>query len=170
MRNFRYFYLLLIGLVLSGALPASASDTNMDTMMDKKQDTMMDQKPSGMMDGKKSGMRETKMEDSMTGMLMGVDGHHASGKAMLSNDMAGKAMLTLSNIKVDRVPDGQVYLAKDGDFAHGVHVGMLKQFSGSVSFALPPGTDAGMYNSVVIWCKKFNVEIGRAELAKAMMK
>jgi Electron transfer DM13 len=173
-----YINYLLISLIIGVAFLACASNKKMDNMedqkqsgmMDTKQSSMMDQKQSGMMDKRQSGMAETKMQGAMTGMLMGTAGYHAAGKAMLSKDTMGKATLTLSDIKVDRIPDGQVYLAKDGDYAHGVHLGMLKQFSGSVSFALPPGTDTGMYNSVVIWCKKFNVEIGRAELANGMMQ
>ena len=73
MRIFKHFYFLLIGLVFSGALLACASNTQMDTMTDKKQDTMMDQKKDTMMDQKKGGMMEqkqdnmkdTKMEGSM---------------------------------------------------------------------------------------------------------
>ena len=65
MRIFRHFYLLLIGLVFSGALLACASNTQMDTMTDKKQDTMMDQKKGGMMEQKQDNMKDTKMEGSM---------------------------------------------------------------------------------------------------------
>ena len=46
-------------------------------------------------------------------------------------------VLTLSDIKVDKVPGGYVYLTKNADRMHGVELGMLKQFSGTVSFDLP---------------------------------
>lgn len=46
---------------------------------------------------------------------------------------------------------------------------MLKHFSGTVSFDLPDGVNPGAYNSAVIWCKKFNEEIGRAYYGKKMM-
>jgi hypothetical protein len=36
------------------------------------------------------------------------------------------------NIKVDRVPDERVDLAKDGDYTKGVELGKLKQFAGDV--------------------------------------
>jgi len=121
---------------------------------------------SGMMDADKNDMI---MEKPMDGMFAGAEGHHAAGKAEITKGMGGKSMLVLSGLEVDKVPDGRVYLAKDGDYIHGIEVGKLTQFSGTVSFDVPPGTDAAAFNSVVIWCKKFNVEIGRAYLPKTMM-
>jgi hypothetical protein len=127
----------------------------------------------GMMDTKKSMMShetsEMGMEKMMPAMLMGSGGHHASGKVEFSMGMNAGHKLTLHDIKVDKVPDGYVYLAKDGDWRHGVEVGMLKQFSGTVSFDLPAGVNPDAYDSVVIWCKKFDVEIGRADYGKKMM-
>jgi hypothetical protein len=94
----------------------------------------------------------------------------------VTNPSAGWALtcqrlqvLTLSDIEVDKVPDGYVYLTKNADRMHGVALGMLKQFSGTVSFDLPAGVNPKNYDSVVIWCKQFNVEIGRAYLSKKMM-
>ena len=112
---------------------------------------------------------KTGMEKKKQAMLMGSDGHHAAGKVSVSKGMNNSHVLTLSDIKVDKVPDGYVYLAKDGDWKHGVQVGMLKQFTGTVSFDLPAGVNPDDYNTVVIWCKKFDVEIGRATFGKKMM-
>ncbi len=116
---------------------------------------MMDEKP--MMDRKADGM------------FTGTDGHMAAGTAEITEGMDGEPVLTLRDIHVDEVPDGHVYLAKDGDWKNGVEVGRLKQFTGTVAFALPMGVDPHDYDSVVIWCKKFNVEIGRAYLPKKTM-
>jgi hypothetical protein len=109
------------------------------------------------------------MEANPDGMLTGAKGHQAEGAVALTKGMGGQAILTLSDINVDKVPDGYVYLAKDGDHTKGVALGMLKQFTGTVSFDIPAGTDVDAYNSVVIWCEKYHVEIGRAHLPKKMM-
>lgn len=100
------------------------------------------------------------MDETRTGMLAGAKGHHAAGTVILDD-----GVLTLKEIKVDRVPDGRVYLAKGGDHRQGVELGKLKQFSGTLSYRLPQGVDSKAYDSVVIWCEKFSVEIGRAILA-----
>lgn len=109
------------------------------------------------------------MEKPMAGMLSGSDGHHASGNVAVKKDMDGHAQLVLSDIKVDKVPDGHVYLAKDGDFRNGVELGVLEKFSGTVSYDIPNDVDLSAYDSVVIWCEQFDVEIGRADLPKMMM-
>jgi hypothetical protein len=116
-----------------------------------------------------AGKGDTMMTKTMDGMFTAAKGHHAAGKAEITKGMGGNSKLVLSDLGVDKVPDGRVYLAKDGDYAHGIEVGKLTQFTGTVSFDLPPGTDTAAYDSVVIWCKKFNVEIGRAYLPKQMM-
>jgi len=149
MKMMRNIGITMVSLALLGWVAACAGT---DGMMDKKMDTDMH---SGM-DGK------------MNDMLMGSDGHHASGKVAFGMDM-NKHVLTLSDIKVDKVPDGYVYLTKNADRMHGVEIGMLKQFSGTVSFDLPAGVNPKDYDSVVIWCKQFNVEIGRAYFSKKMM-
>jgi len=124
---------------------------------------------NGMMDKKMDSDMGGQMQSTMDSMLSGSDGHHASGKVSFGMGMNNKHVLTLSDIKVDKVPDGYVYLTKNADRMDGVELGMLKQFSGTVSFDLPPNVNPDDYDSVVIWCKKFNVEIGRAYFSKKMM-
>lgn len=96
------------------------------------------------------------------GMLSGFKGHNASGKVSITRDDKGNGYLDLAGIKVDKVPDGWVYLAKGGDYTSGVELGILKQFKGDVRFPIPGDVDTDAYDSVVIWCKKFDVGIGRA--------
>jgi hypothetical protein len=146
--------IMILSLTLLGWVAACAGTNG---AMDKKMDDKMD-----------SGMKD-QMDTSTDAMLMGSDGHHAAGKVSFGRGMKNKNTLTLSDIKVDKVPDGYVYLTKDGDHMHGVELGMLKQFSGTVTFDLPAGVNPDDYDSIVIWCKKFNVEIGRANLPKKMM-
>ena len=117
-----------------------------------------------------AGAADMMKDNPMQGMLTGTMDHHASGKVTLNKDMKGHTTLTLSDIKIDKVPDGYVFLTKDGDWRKGVELGMLKKFTGTVSFDLPMGVEAGDYDTVVIWCKKYKVEIGRAGLSDTMMK
>lgn len=105
------------------------------------------------------------MHSHRTGMLAGAGGHGADG----SVDLKGHS-LTLSNIDVDKVPDGRVYLANNAKYESGVELGTLKQFSGTVKYSIPENVNPDDYNSVLIWCKKFSVEIGHADLKAAMMK
>ena len=110
------------------------------------------------------------MEGAMTAMLVGAGNHNAAGKVVVAKNRDGNSILTITEINVDRVPDGRVYLARDGDYAKGVELGKLTQFSGTVEYPIPVGINTQDYNSVVIWCKKFSVEIGHAFFEKKMMK
>ena len=110
------------------------------------------------------------MMSGKTGMLSGYPGHNASGKVSLSKDGMGKTVLELTGIKVDKVPDGRVYLAKGGDHTKGIELGKLTQFTGNVRFPIPENTMLDDYDSVVIWCKKFDVGIGKATFGMAGMK
>lgn len=123
----------------------------------------------GMMKEKPMAESESMMGQKADGMLMGSEGHMAAGKAEITEGMDGKNVLKLTDIKVDKVPDGYVYLAKGGDYMSGVELGKLEKFTGTVEFAIPMGVDPDKYDSVVIFCRKFDVEIGRAYLPKKMM-
>lgn len=154
MRIMRYLAIMVLSLSLVGWVAACSGGNG---MMEKKMDSEM------------GGQMDSKMESKMDSMLSGSDGHHASGKVSFGMGMNNKHVLTLSDIKVDKVPDGYIYLTKNADRMHGVELGMLKQFSGTVSFDLPAGVNPDDYDSVVIWCRKYNVEIGRAYFPKKMM-
>lgn len=131
----------------------------------------MMEKDKGMMQDKNMMQDKKMMGGEMTGMLMGAKDHHASGTVALTKDAGGRTVLRLDDLKVDKVPDGRVYLAKDGDYTKGVELGKLTTFSGTVQYAIPANVNPADYNSVVIWCKKFSVEIGRAMFESgAMMK
>jgi hypothetical protein len=127
------------------------------TMPSKKMDDTM----------KKENMHESTMAAPVMSMLSGSGGHHAAGTVTLSGEM-GHYVLTFADISVDKVPDGHVYLGRGGDRKAGLHLGTLEQFAGTVTFALPAETDPGNYDSVIIYCEKFDVEIGRASLSKKM--
>ena len=105
-----------------------------------------------------------------TGTLVGAGGHHAAGKVVISKGRGGNPALFLLDAKIDRVPDGRVHLAKDGDYRKGVELGRLTEFSDAFEFAIPAGVSPQDYNSVVIWCHKFDVEIGHAFFEKGTAK
>ncbi len=106
------------------------------------------------------------MEGRMVAMLKGAAGHNATGTVAITRDKNGTPILTMTGISVDRVPDGRVYLAQNGDYTKGVELGKLTQFSGTVTFPIPAAVKTEDYNSVVIWCQKFSVEIGHAFFEK----
>ncbi len=153
-----------------GATMAKDDDmAKTDKGMTKSDKEMMEQKEGSMMEPK-TAMMEGKMATTRTAMLVGAGSHHATGTVSVTKDHGGQATLILAEIRVDKVPDGRVYLAKNGDYRHGAELGKLTQFSGTITFPVPAGVRGEDYDSVVIWCKKFNVEIGRAFFNSGLMQ
>ena len=114
-------------------------------------------------------MAENKMagdhiQGHKSGTFAGIGSHHAAGKVSVGKGENGQGVLTMTGITVDKVPDGRIYLAKNFDYASGVELGTLTTFTGAVTFPIPASVDLGKYDSVVIWCKKFDVGIGQAKL------
>jgi len=112
---------------------------------------------------------EKMMGHERMGMIGPYKGHNASGHVSISHEK-GHSYLELTHIKIDRVPDGHVYLTKGTDHTTGIELGLLKQCTGKVRFPIPGNVKTEEYDSVVIWCDKFDVGIGKATLTEGMMK
>jgi len=111
--------------------------------------------------GGEIGNHSTEMKMAqITGTLTGAGNHTSKGTVSIIEGKDGKAYLRISNATIDRVPDGRIYLAKNADHTKGIELGKLHQFSGDLQFAIPSGVDVNSYDSVVIWCKRFSIEIG----------
>lgn len=96
-----------------------------------------------------------------TGELAGADAEHpASGTVAVEGNK-----ITLEEVNITEAPDGRVILAKDFDEPTGVRCGSLKSFTGTHEYEIPEGTVTDEYNSVLIWCDKFSVPIGKAQLS-----
>ena len=90
---------------------------------------------------------------------------------MLS-DGSDQRFLRFEDFATDNGPDLNVYLstappdAPAGDFDDDfVDLGDLKGNIGSQNYEIPADVDLDRYRSVVIWCVRFGVAFGAAELS-----
>ncbi len=95
--------------------------------------------------------------------------HYAQGEALIEKDSEGKIGLSFKNFKAADGPDLFVYLSKNKDIdtikkdlGEIVSLGELKKIEGEQSYNLP--SDYADFNSVVIWCRAFDVNFSSAEL------
>ncbi len=113
-----------------------------------------------------------------TGELISHE-HATSGGVRILRAPDGSLVLRLENLDTSNGPDLRVLLTdapvlpgKDGWFVFddGAHVsaGKLKGNKGSQNYTLPEGTDLARYSSVTIWCDRFDVSFGAAELTKTV--
>ena len=97
--------------------------------------------------------------------------HPTEGTAMVLGDGSGQRFLRLEDFRTDNGPDLNVYLstappdapasAFDDDF---VDLGDLKGNVGAQNYEIPVGLDLDRYSTVAIWCVRFGVVFGAAEL------
>jgi hypothetical protein len=94
--------------------------------------------------------------------------HYANGSANIYQTADGP-VLKLEGFETSNGPDLFVYLATESQIgsitaARGeqVSLGKLKQIEGDQVYSLP--ADYGRYNSVVIWCRAFDVNFSVAPL------
>ncbi|MFJ7217464.1 DM13 domain-containing protein [Amycolatopsis sp. NPDC098790] len=101
--------------------------------------------------------------------------HRTTGTVRILRAADGSLVLRLENLETSSGPDVHVWLTdapvkpgKDGwgVFDDGKHAdaGKLKGNKGNQNYPLPAGTDLAGYTSVSLWCDRFDVSFGAAEL------
>lgn len=102
--------------------------------------------------------------------------HNTSGRATIYKESDGKLVLRLTNFKTSNGPDVHVILiaAKnaedDANFLKSgterVELGMLKGNEGDQNYDIPANTDLSKFQTVSIYCERFNANFGAAPLEK----
>ncbi|MDK1474852.1 DM13 domain-containing protein [Streptomyces sp. 549] len=104
--------------------------------------------------------------------------HATSGTAKIIELPDGSRVLRIEDLDTSNGPDLKVWITdaevKPGRAGWGVFddgayldLGKLKGNKGSQNYALPADADLDVYTSVSIWCARFSVSFGAAELARA---
>lgn len=102
--------------------------------------------------------------------------HSTSGRATIYREADGKLVLRLTHFKTSNGPDVHVILiaAKDADDnanflksgTERVELGVLKGNEGDQNYDIPAGTDLAKFQTVSIYCERFNANFGAAPLKK----
>ncbi|MEU6236385.1 DM13 domain-containing protein [Kitasatospora sp. NPDC047058] len=98
--------------------------------------------------------------------------HATTGTARLVRLADGTAVLRLENLATSEGPDVRVYLSALPAARSRLHalgdkplgLDKLKGNHGNQNYAIPAGTDLTAFNSTVIWCERFSVSFGAADL------
>jgi hypothetical protein len=102
--------------------------------------------------------------------------HNTSGRATVYKEADGRLVLRLTNFKTSNGPDVHVVLiaAKDADddanflknSTEKIELGALKGNEGDQNYDIPKGTDLQKFQTVSIYCERFNANFGAAPLEK----
>ncbi|UKY54714.1 DM13 domain-containing protein [Streptomyces inhibens] len=99
--------------------------------------------------------------------------HETNGSVEIQQLADGKATLRLTNLRTSDGPALHVWLSDQpvkeeggSNLDDGKHVdlGDLKGNKGNQNYAIPAGTDLNRFSTVTIWCERFSVSFGAAEL------
>ncbi len=98
--------------------------------------------------------------------------HPTEGVAVVLNDGTEQRFLRFEDFATDNGPDLNVYLssapadASSGEFDDDfVDLGDLKGNIGAQNYEIPTDVDLSHHSTVVIWCVRFRVAFGAAELS-----
>lgn len=99
------------------------------------------------------------------GDFSGESRYEITGDALVLNDGSEQRFLRFENFESSNGPDLKVYLrAENGDF---VSLGDLKGNIGDQNYEIPVDVDLSVFSTVEIWCERFGVGFGGAELVIA---
>ncbi len=167
--------LALVGLAAFSAIPSAvlAQDTMQSAPMQKDSAMKDDMKQDGMKDEDMAPDKNAK--PLLTGTFHGKV-HSTSGRATVYQSVNGKKILRLTHFKTSNGPDVHVILiaskdAKDdanfisGNVEH-IELGKLKGNEGDQNYELPENIDLNKFQTVSIYCERFNANFGAAPLAK----
>jgi electron transfer DM13 len=102
--------------------------------------------------------------------------HNTSGRASVYKGADGKLILRLTNFKTSNGPDVHVVLVAapnaddDANFLKSgterVELGKLKGNEGDQNYMIPSNTDLNKFQTVSIYCERFDANFGAAPLEK----
>lgn len=93
------------------------------------------------------------------------DFHNTDGVALLIETAPGQYTLRVEEFSVSNGPDVFVLLSRSNDYDDGaLNLGGLKGTDGAFNYEVPEGTDVSQYQSVIVWCRQFDVLFGHATL------
>lgn len=109
------------------------------------------------------------IDNEFTAKAMGtfVDlgtGHALSGEAVLLANSSSQRILRFENFSVVNGPDVNVYLSKTSQFKDVIDLGDLKATQGNINYELGEDVNLNEYKFVLIWCVKYAVLFGYAEV------
>ncbi len=99
-----------------------------------------------------------------TGQFTGASDHITTGGVSVVTTADGTYIVLGDDFSLDGAPDPHVSLGKAGTYDPATEAGLLKNLTGPGRYKLPAGIDASAYDEVYIWCVKFSVPLGVAQL------
>ena len=77
---------------------------------------------------------------------------------------SGVVVVLEEDFDFDGAPDPKLGFGKDGTYDHGSQISHLGSNKGRQVYEVPASTDPEAYNQFYVWCEKYSVPLGVADL------
>ena len=99
-----------------------------------------------------------------SGTFTGASDHITTGNTSIIETPAGRLVVFAEDFSLDGAPDPKVGFGKDGEFDSATTLAPLQSLTGAQVYTVPDSVDVGAYNEVYVWCERFSVPLGVAQL------
>jgi len=99
-----------------------------------------------------------------SGSFKGASGHQTSGDVTVRKTAGGLIVELEENFDFDGAPDPKLGFGTDGTYDRGSQISPLNSNTGHQVYELPASVDPESYNQFYVWCEKYSVPLGVADL------
>ena len=100
-----------------------------------------------------------------SGSFTGASGHKTSGAVEVVQTADGWEVRLQSDFTFDGAPDPWIGFGAGGKFARATDFYRLRSNSGGQVYKVPADIDPASYDEVYIWCRRYSVPLGVAQIS-----
>ena len=101
----------------------------------------------------------------LSGHFEGRSDHVTSGEVSIVKTATGYELVLADNFSLDGAPDPVIGFGVDGKYDKSTNFTELEKKTGGQTYALPDGFVPANFNQVFIWCDRFSVPLGVADIS-----
>ena len=99
-----------------------------------------------------------------SGSFKGASSHVTNGNVTIRKTADGVVVVLEDDFDFDGAPDPKLGFGKDGKYDHGSQISHLGSNKGRQVYEVPASIDTEAYNQLYVWCEKYSVPLGVADL------
>ena len=99
-----------------------------------------------------------------SGTFKGASSHTTSGTVTIRKTDDGVVVVLEEDFEFDGAPDPKLGFGKDGRYDRASQVSHLGSNKGRQVYEIPGHVEPEVYNEFYVWCEKYNVPLGIADL------
>jgi len=99
-----------------------------------------------------------------SGSFKGASSHVTNGNVTIRKTADGMVVVLEDDFDFDGAPDPKLGFGKDGRYDRASQISHLGNNKGHQVYEVPTHVDPEAYNEFYVWCEKYNVPLGVADL------